>query len=91
MNRITKGFLLKGAALVFVVFCLCTIVKLQFDNNAIKNEFAEESAKYDEISEHVEELQRQNEKPFDAEYIAEIAKEKLGYRFPDECVFYNDN
>ena len=41
------------------------------------------------MNETINELQAEIDRPFDDEYVAEIAREKLGLRYPQEIVFYS--
>ena len=50
---------------------------------------AELRQEIEQISEHINELQAELDRPFDSDYVAEVAHEKLGLRFPQEIVFYS--
>jgi len=41
------------------------------------------------MNEYISELEADIEKPFDEEYISEVAHDKLGMRYPQEVVFYS--
>jgi len=84
------NFLLKTAFVVFILFCLVTIVKLQFDFNELSDRRADLLLEVDAINERIAALQDTLNTPFDEEYIIKIAKEKLNMRLPEEIVFYND-
>ena len=80
----------KAAAVVFIVFCAVTIIKMQFEFNSLKEDKAkvEEQIKNYELK--IDELQARLEEEFDTEYIMRIAREKLNFRLPEEIIFYND-
>ena len=68
------------------VFSLVTVRLKQNDQEAQAAELREE---IDRTKEYINELQAEIDRPFDSEYVAEIAHEKLGLRFPQEIVFYS--
>ena len=84
-----SGLFLKLGVLVFAVYAVYTIVSLQLQ---IKDKKAEGT----ELRSAVEEQQLKNaeiesiiENSDDPEYIAKIARDKLGYISPGEKVFVN--
>ncbi len=89
MNRYSGKLFEKIAILVFCVFCCVTLVVLQLEKNDLREETAKLNAQISELNAYADELQATLDRPFDEEYIAEIAKEKLGLRFPQEVVFYS--
>ena len=91
MNKVTRSFVVRCAALLFVVFCFFTIIRLQFKNNDVKNEINDLNAQLEQAEENLAELKRQAEEPMDDDYIEDIARQELDLRHPDEFVFYNDN
>ena len=72
------------------MFCTVTIIKMQFEFNALKESKSrvEEQIKVYELK--IDELQARLEEDFDTEYIMRIAREKLNFRLPEEIIFYND-
>lgn len=91
MNKVTRSFVVRCAALMFVVFCFFTIIRLQFKNNEIKSDIDGLNAQLEQAEENLAELKRRAEEPMDEEYIEEVAREELDLRYPDEFIFYNDN
>lgn len=91
MNKVTKSFVVRCAAILFVVFCFFTIIRLQFKNNDVAGEINDLNEQILEAEQNLAELKRQAEEPIDEEYIEEIARQELDLRHPDEFVFYNDN
>ena len=85
-----SNIFVKAAAVVFIVFCTVTIIKMQFEFNALKESKSrvEEQIKVYELK--IDELQARLEEDFDTEYIMRIAREKLNFRLPEEIIFYND-
>ncbi len=89
-NRYRTSLPLKMAALIFVVFCLITIVKQQFDFNKLKDQQAQIEQQIISYTERIEELKQEIDRPYDEAYIKKYAREKLNYRMPEEILFYND-
>ncbi|MBE6671490.1 MAG: hypothetical protein E7593_04725 [Ruminococcaceae bacterium] len=85
-----SNIFVKAAAVVFIVFCTVTIIKMQFEFNSLKESKSavEEQIKVYELK--IDELQARLEEDFDTEYIMRIAREKLNFRLPEEIIFYND-
>ncbi len=81
----------KIAMLIFCVFCLVSVVLLQLEKNDLKEEAVNLNAQITELEDYVDELQATLDEPFDDEYVAEIAKNKLGLRYPQEFVFYSSD
>ncbi len=42
------------------------------------------------LEERVEDMRYRLESPLDDDYVARVAREKLGLCFPDEIIFYSD-
>ena len=85
-----SNIFVKAAAVVFIVFCAVTIIRMQVEFNALKESKTkvEEQIKVYELK--IDELQARLEEDFDTEYIMRIAREKLNFRLPEEIIFYND-
>ena len=61
-----------------------------FEYNGIKF-FNGEGYKLDDLlEEKIEEMRYRLESPLDDEYVARVAREKLGLCYPDEIIYYND-
>ena len=76
--------------MVFILFCTVTIIQMQFEFNALKEDKAEVEAQIKAYELKIDELQARLEEDFDTEYIMRIAREKLNFRLPEEIIFYND-
>ncbi len=75
--------------LVLVVFCLVAFVTLRLKQNDLYAKERALQAEIDRMNEYINELQAEIDRPFDDDYVAEIAHEKLGLRYPQEIVFYS--
>jgi len=89
--KITRNLFVKLAMLVFSVFCFLTIITLQLENNSMKEQAAALDNRIQEYQIYIEDLQTTLNAPMDEEYVADIAREKLGLRHPQEVVFYSDD
>jgi cell division protein FtsL len=81
--------LVRVSILVFAVFCIVSFVVIRLRQNDYMAQAEALRQEIDQISEHINELQAELDRPFDSEYVAEVAHEKLGLRFPQEIVFYS--
>ena len=88
-KNIFQNMLVRVSILVFVVFCIISFILIRLRQNDYLAEAAELRREIESISEHINELEAELDRPFDGEYVAEVAHEKLGLRFPQEIVFYS--
>lgn len=78
------------ALVLFAVFCIVTVVKLKLDFNDLEETKRSLEERVANSSRNVEELQNRLNTPFDDDYVARVAKDKLNLVMPDEIIFYND-
>ena len=76
------------AMLALILFFGILFVTLRLENNALTAKADELRGEIELLEENINELKADLERPFDAEYIAEVAEEKLGLRYPQEVIFY---
>ena len=89
--RNTRFLFVKIAVLAFSVFCFVTLVSLQLQNNHLHDTAQSLSTQIDEYEEYIGTLQATLDAPMDEEYVAEIAREKLGLRYPQEVKDYTEH
>ena len=89
--KLSKNLFVKLAMLVFSIFCFITIIALQLENNSLLDKAASLDSKISEYNVYISELQATLEAPMDEDYVADIARDKLGLRHPQEVVFYSDD
>ncbi len=89
--RLSRNLFVKLALLVLSVFCFVTIITLQLENNSLLTEAAALENQIQACNVYIDELQATLDAPMDEEYVANIAREKLGLRYPQEVVFYSDD
>ena len=88
MNGIMRNTFIRMAAIALVLFCGILFVTLRLENNALAAKADDLKEEAELLREDINELKADLDRPFDAEYIAEVAEEKLGLRYPQEVVFY---
>jgi len=86
-----RNLLTKTAILVFSVFYFITIIKLQLENNSMKEKAELLETQINTYQSYITELQATLDAPMDENYVSEIARDKLGLRHPQEVVFYSDD
>ena len=72
------------AAIIITVFTLV----MKYNNLMTKRDALKAQVEKEKIQ--LEKLQEEAGRDFDEEYIKKIAREELGYRMPDEIIYYND-
>ena len=88
-RNLFHNMLVRVSILVFAVFCIVSFVVIRLRQNDYMAQAEALRQEIEQISEHINELQAELDRPFDSEYVAEVAHEKLGLRFPQEIVFYS--
>lgn len=88
MNGILKNTFIRMAMLALILFFGILFVTLRLENNALATRADDLREEAELLREDINELKADLDRPFDAEYIAEVAQEKLGLRYPQEVVFY---
>ncbi len=89
MKTVFKNVFVRLSILVFCVFFAVMFITLGFKRNELLAKTAELENKIEEAEERVDRIRSELDKPFDDDYIEEIAREKLGMRYPQEVVFYS--
>ena len=88
-HSIFRNMFVRVCMLVVVVFFIFSFVMVRLRENDLAREAELLRQEIDRTNEYINELQAEIDRPFDSEYVAEIAHEKLGLRFPQEIVFYS--
>ena len=89
MRSVFRNMFVRVSMLVLVVFCLVAFDTLRLKQNDLYAKERALQAEIDRMNEYINELQAEIDRPFDDDYVAEIAHEKLGLRYPQEIVFYS--
>lgn len=90
MKLLSGNIFVRFAALILTIVCVIGLVILRLDNNEKKTQVDELRREVEEMENYVSELEADVAKPFDEEYVAEIAHSELGLRYPQEVIFYSD-
>lgn len=91
MKVLFKNTVVRMSVLVMVVFFIVTFVSLRLKSNDIEAQANVLREKIEDMDEYIAELQADLDRPFDEEYVAEIAHTKLGLRYPQEIIYYSGN
>ncbi|MBE6617276.1 MAG: hypothetical protein E7627_04980 [Ruminococcaceae bacterium] len=88
MGGVLKNTFIRMAMLALALFFGVIFVTLRLENNDLVERADQLRGEVAVLQNSINELQADLDRPFDEEYIAEIAEEKLGLRYPQEVVFY---
>lgn len=90
MKILSHNIFVRFAALIFTIVCIVSLIVLRLENNEkkIKSDALREDV--EEMENYISELEADIAKPFDDEYVADIAHSELGLRYPQEVIFYSD-
>ncbi|MGN1346662.1 MAG: septum formation initiator family protein [Eubacteriales bacterium] len=91
MKLLSKNMFVRFAALIVAVVCVTSLILLRLDNNEKKMRADALREEVEEMQNYISELEADLEKPFDEEYVAKIAHDKLGMRYPQEVIFYSED
>lgn len=87
MKAIHKNTFVRISVLAMVLFFAIMFITLRLENNDLQGQAAELQAQIDEMNENIYELEADIARPFDDEYVAEIAHEQLGLCYPQEIIY----
>ena len=85
-----QNIFVRIASVAVILFLIGSIIRLNAKANDIVEQRDELEKQVNDYAEEVEELEDQLARPYDDEYIKNVAREKLGLRMPDEIIFYNE-
>lgn len=91
MKIISRNMLLRFAVLIFLLVCVVSLVVLRLDNNEKRSQVDLLRVEVENMQNYITELEADIAKPFDDEYVADIAHRELGLRYPQEVIFYSDS
>ncbi len=82
---------MRFAVLIFTIVCVFSLVVLRLDNNEKKTQADALRLEVEEMQSYIDDLEADLARPFDDQYVSEIARTELGLRYPQEVVFYSDS
>ncbi len=88
--KLGLSMLAKVALAVVILVSLIISISCLMKFNQLETQRKELEAELDVYNEAIRELQDIINSPMDDEYIIQQAKDKLGYYFPDENIYYQD-
>lgn len=89
MKRRTNIFF-KALILLFICFCMITIVQLQIQFNELNDRRSALREEINNCKDNIDEMEEQLAQPFDEDYIIRVAREQLNYHMPEEIIYFND-
>ena len=89
MQNIFRNTIVRMAAFVISVLFIIIIVSMRLDTNDKQERIAERNLQITEMQDYINELNADLQRPFDDQYIEDVATEKLGMRYPQEVIFYS--
>lgn len=90
MKILSHNIFVRFATLIFTIVCIVSLIVLRLENNEKKIKADALREDVEEMENYISELEADIEKPFDDEYVADIAHSELGLRYPQEVIFYSD-
>lgn len=89
VQNIFRNTIVRMAAFVISVLFIIIIVSMRLDTNDKQERIAELNLQITEMQDYINELNADLQRPFDDQYIEDVATEKLGMRYPQEVIFYS--
>lgn len=87
MKAIHKNTFVRISVLAMVLCFTIVFITLRLENNDLQGQAAKLQAQIDAMHETIYELEADIARPFDDEYVSEIAHEQLGLCYPQEIIF----
>ena len=84
------SFALKVACGAILVVLFISVVNMQIQLKNLRERKADLEAQIEDIRDSIEETKYRLNEEINDEYIERYAREVLGYRYPNEILFYND-
>ena len=90
MKAYRTNIFVKIAVVVVIVFFITSAVNLRSQLDSLISQKEALQEQIDELGNEIEKISIRLETPLTVKNIEKIARETLGYRDPDEIIFYND-
>ena len=88
MNSLAKNTFMRIIILTVVFFFSVVYITVRLQQNDLEAKAEQLQGQIEAAQAEIDELQAEIDRPFDDEYVAKIAHEKLGLRYPHEIIFY---
>jgi Septum formation initiator len=89
VKNIFRNMFVRICMLVLLAAFVIMFVSLHLKQNDLLLKAERLDQEISQMNETINELEAEIARPFDNDYVAEIAREKLGLRYPQEIVFYS--
>lgn len=89
-KRTNGNIVVKFAFLCVLVFLIFSVVNMQIQLASLRESKAQLEQNLQTVTDTIEEVTIRLDTPMSEAYIERVAREKLGYRMPNEIIFYND-
>ncbi|NLK39566.1 MAG: septum formation initiator family protein [Clostridiales bacterium] len=89
-SRSSSNAFVKIGVVFFIGIILYTIISMQLRFNELREMRDALKREIEAGHARIEKLQNELEMPFDDEYVAKVARERLNLCRPEEILFYND-
>lgn len=85
-----SSIIVKISVALFSVIIVITVLALSLKYNELTTKREQLKASVEREQLELEKLLEEVNAEFDDEYIIKVAREELGYRMPDEVIYYNN-
>ncbi len=86
----SRNTIVRFAFGIVFVFLIASVINMQYELRELKDKRNGLEVQVQDAEDNIREINMRLETPLTPEYIERVAKEKLGYRKPNEIIFYND-
>lgn len=90
MRNHQTSLAVKAALGGILVVLFISVINMQVNLNTLREERAELQEQLADLRDDIQETNYRLSEETDADYIERYAREKLGYRYPNEILFFND-
>ena len=87
MKKANNSTSVRIAAFVMILFFTVVFLASQLRKNELESYIVTLQEEIDAVSQSIHALNAEINRPFDDEYVAEVAQEQLGLCFPQEIIF----
>lgn len=87
MKAAYKNTFVRISVLAMLLFFTVVFITMRLQNNDLQARAAELQEEIDTVNETINQLRAEIARPFDDEYVAEVAHEQLGLCYPQEVIY----
>ncbi|MEG1742602.1 MAG: septum formation initiator family protein [Clostridia bacterium] len=89
-KKTSTNIVVKFVFLCVLVFLVFSVINMQIELRKLKQSRIDLEDSVQRVTDTIEEVTIRINTPITPDYIERVAREKLGYRKPNEIIFYND-